>query len=247
MVKAADLDVLKICPDRQYNLSHSEFRQGDPSYLSLEYEILASASFCFVKDLNKALLLGLGAGDFLCYLSNYFQECSVDVVEINPAMIEIVKKFREKDIRIKPNYICDDAIMCRTKTNYYDLIHCDIYFSKPWKSDEYRGFFEKLKNSLTPNGALILNAHIPFIPRAVVQDLLNNFSNIVAAVTNDGFNIVFICYNGIEKTMEELEKKAQEMQEKYCFRSSLLETLKKFRFIKQEDRQCWIEKFPQLE
>ena len=80
----------------------------------------------------------------------------------------------------------------------------------------------------------------------MVENLFKNFENIVAAVTDDEVNIVFICYNGPGKTKGNLEKTANDMQSQYSFHYTLPELFKKFVFISPEQRETWIAKIPVL-
>lgn len=248
VVSTADSGVLNICENKVYDTMHSIFKQSDPTYLGLLYAPLVTTSFCFSKNLEKVLLLGLGAGDFLSYMMRYFPGVQVDAVEINPVMIDIVKKFREKDMAKAPNYLCEDGFKYVDKvTKKYDLIFCDMYFGKPSISKKYNGLFKKLKNLLDEGGVFIWNAYFHFIPRVVAEDMLKNFDNIVAAITTDGLNIVFICYQGPAKSKEDLENIAKDIQSKYNFRYSLTDQLQKFKPITLADHETWAAKFPVLE
>lgn len=248
VVATEEPGVLKICENKIYDVIHSTFMQGDPTYLGLLYVPLSTISFCYAKNLKKVLLLGLGAGDFLSYMMKYFPNTEVDAVEINPVMIDIVKKFREQDMQKAPRYFCEDGFKYIDKIKRkYDLIFCDMYFGKPAISQNYKDLFEKLKNCLEEGGAFIFNAYLPFMPRAVIGDMLKCFDNSVAIIAKDGANIVFICYQGSLKRKEGLEKIAQEMQSKYNFRYPLDEQAKQLKLISPADHETWVSKFPVLE
>ena len=132
VVSTSEPGVLSICENKDYGTMHSRFKQGDPTYLGLSYAPLVTTGFCFPEKLNKVLLLGLGAGDFLGYLKNYFPAVEVDAVEINPAMIDIGKKFREADMKGIANYHCRDGFDYVDEIKeHYDLIFCDMYLEKP--------------------------------------------------------------------------------------------------------------------
>jgi hypothetical protein len=122
-----------------------------------------------------------------------------------------------------------------------------MYFGKPSISRSYQDLFKKLKACIEEGGAFIFNAYLPFMPRVVIEDIFICFENIVAAVTNDGANIVFICYQGPAKNKEDLEKIVKDMQSKYNFHYSLTDQLQKFKLITSADHATWISKFPVLE
>jgi spermidine synthase len=238
--------LLSVCEDKHYDIYQSMFMQGDPTYLGLWYQPLATTCLCLVKNFEKVLLLGLGAGDFLSYMLKYFPKIQVDAVEINPVMIDIVRKFRDTKGIVR--LIKGDAFKYIADVKQsYDCIYCDIYFVKPFIAKEYKDFFERINSHLNSGGVFVFNAHIPFIPRVVVEDMFKNFENVVAAVANDGLNVVFICYQGRTKSKEDLEKIAKDMQSKYNFRYSLTDQLQKFKLITPADHETWAAKFPVLE
>lgn len=235
--------VLNVCENKEYNSAHSTFIKDDSTYLGNEYQPLVTAGFCLREDIKIALLLGLGAGEHLSYLKHYFSEAHIDVIEINPAMIDIVEKFREIDKR-RVNFIIKDAFeyVALTKQRY-DLIFCDVYFCKPSTIREYKGFFANVKNCLKQHGVFIWNAYIPFIPKEVVEDMFSQFDHVMAASTKIDPNIVFICYQGDKRTEQELREVANKMQLKYNFRYALPDLINEFKYISSTEREEWISKF----
>jgi spermidine synthase len=242
--------LFNLCENKNYNLVHSTFSNNDFTLLSSEYEQFATTSFCFTNDMQNVLLLGLGGGEFLGYLSHYFKSLKVDVVEINPAIISVVQEFR----KLKPantNFICSDAFKYLVDVDKkYDLIVSDIYFFKPNLSADYKNFFKRIKSKLNKGGVFVMNAFIPYIPKLVVKDLFANFAHVAALTTSMGYNVVFICYQEDLKssinTMDELMLVAVEMQNKYHFRYPLTELVTKVVSIRKEDALFWIDKFPDL-
>ena len=233
---------LNICEDKDYTQTHSVIRQGDPTYMGAKYTSLTTASFCFLKNLNSILLLGLGGGEFLSYFVNYFPNASVDIVEINPVMIEIVKDFRKiKTDAKKVNFICADAFKYITDVNkMYDLIFCDIYFFTPPIASKYKNFFEHVNKHLNPGGVFVFN--VIEMPRAVIEGMLSQFSNIAMLDTHVG-NIIFICYQGSVKTKEDLQKIATQLQNHHKFRYSLSDISKEIVCVTPENISALLEQF----
>jgi spermidine synthase len=247
VVKYPGLDDLNICENKDYSQTHSIIRQDDPTYMGASYAQLSTASFCVVEKLNNVLLLGLGGGEFLSYFVKYFPDANVDIVEINPVMIDIVKNFRKiKTDEKKVNFICADAFKyVDNMQEFYDLIFCDIYFFTPSIASMYLNVFEKAKSKLKEGGAFIFNAVPPEIPRVLMQNLFDKFDNVVALYSESG-NIVFVCYQGIVKTKEALQNIAAQLQARYSFRYSLSTITNSIELITPENKNEWLEKFPAL-
>ncbi|MBY0461845.1 MAG: methyltransferase domain-containing protein [Alphaproteobacteria bacterium] len=244
VVRDPDSGALDIYMGKNYNTIHSSILPDDATDLSyLQYEIFATAGFCFTKSLQKVLLLGLGGGSFLTYMNNYFSTTYIDAVDINPVMFEIIEKFRKFDARIN-KFICEDAFKyIENVKGSYDLIYCDVYADKPLTAEKYKDFFKKLKEHLDEGGVFVWNAYVPEISRVIVEDMFKNFQNVTATITEDGFNIVFICYQGPTKTKEDLEEAANHMQTQYNFRYALPDLMKKIRLISPGESKTWIMKF----
>ncbi|MBY0281849.1 MAG: class I SAM-dependent methyltransferase [Alphaproteobacteria bacterium] len=232
---------------KDYDAVHSFILPGDPTYLeSAQYQIFTTIGFCFAKNLKDVLLLGLGGGEFLSYLNNYFLNTHVDALDINPAMFEIIEKFRKINSNLN-QFICDDAFKYVFKMkDSYDLIYCDVYSDKPFPSETYKGFFEKAREHLNEGGVFVWNAFIQEISRTIVERMFESFENIMAIATDDGSNIVFICYQGTKKSKENLEEAANNMQAQYNFRYALPDLMKKAVPISREDKAAWVMKFPVL-
>ena len=247
VIKIPGSGELCVCENKDYDHAHSTIIPGDPMDLSdAQYEKFATAAFCFADNLKNVLLLGVGGGAFLDYVTHYLSDTHVDAVDINPVMFEIIEKFRKIDMN-RARFICQDAFQyIADATNYYDLIYCDIYFSTPWMAKIYKGFFGRAKAHLNEGGVFVWNAYVPNIPQAVVEDMFENFKSVTAAIKDDGLNIVFICYQGAPKTKEDLEKIANDMQAKYNFRYALPDLLKETALVSPEESRTWIAKFPVL-
>ncbi len=233
---------LNICEDKDYTQTHSVIHQGDPTYMGAKYTSLATASFCFSKNLNSILLLGLGGGEFLSYFANYFPDTSVDVLEINPVMIEIVKDFRNIKINEKKvKFICADAFKYVADINkMYDLIFCDIYFFTPPIASQYKNFFERVNLRLNHGGVFVFN--VIEMPRAVIEDMFHTFDNITTLDTQKG-NIIFICYQGPVKTKEALQNIAAQLQSHHHFRYSLSDISKEIECVLPAKRSILLQQF----
>lgn len=248
VIAADQPGTFNLCENKNYNLVHSTFSNNDLTLLFNEYEQFITTSFCFTNNMQSVLLLGLGGGEFLGYLSHYFKNLKIDAVEINPAIISVVQEFRKLNPS-NTNFICADAFKYLADVDKkYDLIVSDIYFFKPNLSDDYKNFFKRIKSKLNKGGVFVMNAFIPFMPQKVIKDMFENFNNVATLTTSMGCNVEFICYQEDFKTsintIDELMLTAKDVQKKYNFRYPLTELVTKI--VSINDASIWINKFPEL-
>lgn len=104
---------------------------------------------------NKTLLLGLGGGTLYKQLKK--NNMDVDVVEIDPRIAKLAKKYFFVDPALK--VVIDDARhYIKTTAQQYDVIIYDLYNSEtPPIHLMTREAFSEIKGLLTDNGILVVN------------------------------------------------------------------------------------------
>jgi spermidine synthase len=129
--------------------------QGNIPYIN--YFLLALA---MKNDIKNVLILGLGTGSFVNQLKSILPEVKkIDVVEINPELVEIAEKYfdysHEVGTAIK---IQDGRVFVRNCSEKYDLIILDV-FSESGMAYRFmtKEFLEEINNILTPDGILASN------------------------------------------------------------------------------------------
>lgn len=129
----------------------------------LIYSKMMLASLLFQSSPKKILMMGLGGGSISNILHHVFPETCIDVVEVDPNVIDICKRFfylREtKNYQIHP---MDARIFIQSQVgkNTYDLILLDAFKSGsvPFhlKTQE---FYEEILEVLSPNGVVASNLY----------------------------------------------------------------------------------------
>ena len=106
---------------------------------------------------KKALILGLGAGTIPVIWKEVFPDLKIDIVEIDPTIAEIAKKYFEvpKDLNI---YISDGAKFVSETSNVYDLVVVDVYTGGKFDKDcETEEFLQNLAKITAAQGVAIFN------------------------------------------------------------------------------------------
>lgn len=124
---------------------------------SLKYYHLYKVS---KKDIKRVLVIGGGAYLIPRDFTKNNPELIIDVVEIEPALFELSKKyFYVNEYSNINNYIIDGRRFLKSSTNLYDLIISDAYqsyFSIPIQYTT-KQFFSLVSDRLTNDGVFIIN------------------------------------------------------------------------------------------
>jgi spermidine synthase len=131
----------------------------DPTALRLIYSRYTSLGFAFRPDAKKILIIGLGGGSIPKKLQKEFPSLELDVVEIDPEVIQMAKSHfnvREgKNLRL---HAADGRLFLNRTAHQYDIILIDAYYSDAMPFHlATREFFELAQRKLTPNGIIVAN------------------------------------------------------------------------------------------
>lgn len=137
----------------------SSMNLNDPTSLRLLYSRYTSLGLAFKPDTKKMLLIGLGGGSIPKKYHKDFPSLEIDVAEIDPAVIDVAKKyffFREgKNLRAHAQ---DGRLFLVRSPLRYDQILLDAYYTDaiPFHLTT-REFFQVAERRLTAGGVLVVN------------------------------------------------------------------------------------------
>jgi spermidine synthase len=131
----------------------------DPTALRLIYSRYTSLGFVFRPDAKKMLVIGLGGGSIPKKLQKEFPSLEIDVVEIDPEVIQLAKThFNVRDGKNLRLHAQDGRLFLTRTPNQYDIILIDAYYSDAMPFHlATREFFELAQKKLTPNGIVVAN------------------------------------------------------------------------------------------
>ena len=132
------------------------------------HEMLVHVPMAVHPNVRKVLIIGGGDGGVVRELSHYPEIESIDLVEIDPLLIEVCKKYLPntscgmEDKRL--NVHCTDALrFVRSRENEYDLIIVDS--TDPFGPGEIlftKEFYGNCYKALTEDGIMIHHNESPF-------------------------------------------------------------------------------------
>ncbi|MDP8906169.1 MAG: fused MFS/spermidine synthase [Thermoproteota archaeon] len=139
---------------------HSEMSKDNPNDLVVDYTKFFPLGMVLNNDAKKVLFIGGGGFSGPKYFLQSYPNISVDVVEIDPAVVEVAKEYFSLD-DTNPNlriFTQDGREFLANHQEKYDLIILDA-FSKSYVPFHLMTieFYNILYNKLNPNGVIISN------------------------------------------------------------------------------------------
>lgn len=144
-------------------LIHNRHDLQDADNLLYEYEQMFAAATDFLVQSRGARFLTLGGGamTFPMFLHKYYSPSENTVVEIDPQVVEVAKKYFYVPSSEGPSIVCADA---RAYVNYvtgkktYDVVYIDAFnsFSVPYHLTT-KEFTKRVHDILAPGGSLVVN------------------------------------------------------------------------------------------
>src|SRR6267378_5002039 len=115
----------------------------------------------YTRQLDSALCIGLGMGIVPTQLAR--EGVKVDVVEINPAVVPVAKKYFNCEPERFRVVIGDGRDFVNRTTNRYDTILLDAFLGDSSPSHLMtREAFDSMRRVLNPGGTLVINSFVGF-------------------------------------------------------------------------------------
>jgi spermidine synthase len=131
----------------------------DPDNMLVPYSRIMPAALMYPDNIRRILMIGLGAGSISTYLGRAFPDVTIDVVELDPGVIAVGKKYFGLQETDRVHFIeSDGRVFLNRNKETYDLIVLDAYreLGIPFQLLT-REFFTLVKERLSPGGAVASN------------------------------------------------------------------------------------------
>jgi spermidine synthase len=137
----------------------TEIDAGNPLCTRLEYSRNFFLSLAFHPAPASILVLGLGGGAIPSLLHSILEKSIIDVVEIDPEMPAIAKKYFYFSISERLRLFIDDAFFfVRDTKKNYDIVLMDAYIENQIpETVDSTAFFAETARALAPNGIFVAN------------------------------------------------------------------------------------------
>ncbi len=159
IIVTEDSEGLRALRFEQGGARQSVVRPGDPLRLELPYTRMTMVGLAFVPRPERILVVGLGGGAMPMFLRAVVPEALIDVVDVDPAVVEAAKRdfgFQE-DAALRA-HVADGRRFIEAPGPRYGLILLDAY--GPRTIPEHlstREFLGAARARLAPGGAVVGN------------------------------------------------------------------------------------------
>jgi spermidine synthase len=152
----AGLRILRFGPDGP---RQSVVKLGDPDYLEIPYASVLPACLAFIDNPQRILVVGLGGGTIPNLLHAHLPDATIDVVEIDPDVLDIAKQYCgfSEDHRLHV-YIEDGRDFIESHTSHYDIVILDSFDAESIPPHlTTLEFLEAVHRALSPVGIAVAN------------------------------------------------------------------------------------------
>jgi spermidine synthase len=205
-----------------WNYTESRINLADPEVIPANYLRVMTTALAYAPQVDNILLVGLGGGVLTSYIGHFLPDARIDSVEIDPGVIDTAKTwFSVKETERMRLLESDGRVYLNRNRNLYDVALIDAYIggSVPFHLMT-KEFYTLLKQRLVPGGAAVFNIHETnrLFPVSV-RTLQTMFATV--DLYHSGFGEVAVVATDVPRTVEAVEQRAAELQEKYGFRHAL--------------------------
>ncbi len=182
-----------------------------------------STAVIYPEEAKKILMIGLGGGMVSTYLAQHMPEVTIEVVEIDPGVIDAAKKYFGLRETSRVRFIeADGRVFLKRSQELYDLIILDAFHGgyTPFHLLT-KEFYALIKERLKPNGAAAFNvpSDTMLYPSTIVT-LRAVFPTVDLYPAEDGL-VITVATPQPGPDQAEVARRAAALQERYSFRFPL--------------------------
>ena len=205
---------------RGWEWDQAAINLNDPGDVVFPVMRQMSTAIIYPEEAKKILMIGLGGGMVSTYLARHMPEVTIDVVEIDPGVIDAAKKYFGLRETSRVRFIeADGRVFLKRSQELYDLIILDAFHGgyTPFHLLT-KEFYALVKEHLKPNGAAAFNVptDTKLYPSTIVT-LRAVFPTVDLYPAGDGL-VITIATPQPGPDQAEVARRAAALQERYAFR-----------------------------
>jgi spermidine synthase len=205
----------------------STVKVGDPDHLEIPYVRVTMAGLAFCDNPQRVLAIGLGGGSIPMFLHKHYPRATIDVVDIDPEVVNVAKRFFgfREDGKMRA-HVADGRKFIEDCQKPYDIIVLDAYGadSIPYSLATVE-FIRSVKRALSPRGIVVSNVWgSPFNPLygGMVRTYQEVFDELYAFGMDEAGNVILVALPRAERlSRDELAQRAKRIAKEKKFRFDL--------------------------
>jgi spermidine synthase len=221
VIDAGPTRTLVFVHDDGHRIVESRYRPDAPDLLDVAYTRVMFASYLFRREQRRCLIIGLGGGSMVRFLRRFFPDVAIDVVEIDPLVVEVAAKYFEVKPTERVRIITRDARDFILRSHeLYDVIYLDAFLAESGGTDstgvplELRTleFFGQVRQRLRPEGLVVSNIHERPSTPSDIKTLGTGFPSVYVFPVPDTGNIIVVSSLSPRRVdRAELERRGREL------------------------------------
>jgi spermidine synthase len=170
---------------------------GDPDHVEFEYVQAMLVTLAMVQEPKRVLIVGLGGGSIPSLLRKHYPQLTIDVVDIDPDVLEVAKKFFgfQEDASMHV-YIEDGRRFIEKCKQPYDIIFLDAYGPGNIPYDlATKEFLLSARSAVGPKGVVAGNVwsqSINVLHDAMLRTYQEAFDDLYVVEAGDSDNEIFL-------------------------------------------------------
>lgn len=222
--RLGDVRALTFVRDNGQEAVQSRINLKEPQTLTSPYARAMFVSYLYQPAPRRALIVGLGGGAMVRFLTHHDPQLQIDAVEIDPAVVAIADRFF--DVRSGGNvrvHTADAVAFVESATERYDLILMDA-FLRPSSGTDATGvpsglktiaFLNRLKQRLATGGVVAFNINEHDTMADDIAAVRTAFGAAAVYSSPPSANKVVIATEGAMPTDEQLRERQPSMTARF--------------------------------
>lgn len=163
-----DVRAMTFVRDNGQEAVQSRIDLTAPHRLISPYARAMFGSYLYQPHPRRVLIVGLGGGAMVRFLTHHEPEARIDAVEIDPAVVRLADQYfgagSGGNVRV---HTADAVAFVESATDHYDLILMDAFLRPSGDTDatgvparlKTEAFLNRLKQALNPGGVVAFNVN----------------------------------------------------------------------------------------